>query len=186
MSGFEYAKLLESMKRWGFTDPVTVRQHPASTTRFELIDGEHRWRAATDLGLDVYYFDVGAISDKEAMALGIALNELRGRHDPRQLGELLKGLLDGESPGVVLQGLPFTDDALKGLIGLKDFDWGSLEEKPKRESARKGERWVEKTWRFPLDAVEVINDAIAKVRAEGDDIEEWKAIELICGDYLAG
>lgn len=186
MTGFEYAKLLESMQRWGFSDPVTVRQHPAGTPRFELIDGEHRWRAATDLGLDIAYFDVSPISDTEAIALGLALNELRGRHDPRQLGDLLKGLLSGSSPDAVLKGLPFTDDALKGLIGLKDFDWGSLEEKPKRESPRKGERWVEKTWRFPPDAMEVINDAIARVRETEEGIEEWQAIEMIAADFLAG
>ena len=186
MTGFEYGKLLESMKRWGFSDPVTVRQHPAGTPRFEIIDGEHRWRAATDLGLPVDYFDVGPLSNKEAVALGLALNELRGRHDPRGLGELLKELLDGESPAEMLQGLPFTDDALKSLVDLKDFDWSTIEEPPKRESATKGDRWVEKTWRFPPDAMEVINDAIAKARADAPEMEEWQAVEMIAAEFMAG
>ncbi len=38
----------ESIRNYGFIDPVTVREHPTINGEFEIIDGEHRWRAATE------------------------------------------------------------------------------------------------------------------------------------------
>lgn len=191
MGGFEYAKLIESIKRFGFTDPVTVR---ALNGHFQMIDGEHRWRAARDLGLmGIDYMDVSPISDKEAIALGITLNELKGRHDARELGELLKDLLEGSDPDEVLQGLPFTEDALKGLVGLKSFDWSQFDNAQRAEtentpnpSPKKGMRWVERTFRLPPDVNEVLNDALAKVKDQEVGIEDWQALEMIAADYLGG
>jgi hypothetical protein len=186
MGGFEYAKLLESMQRFGFTDPLTVRSRSG---KLQLIDGEHRLRAARDLGLSsVPYFDVGEISDDEAKALGIVLNELKGRHDPRVLGDLLKDLLERSSPEEMLVGMPFTTEALEGLIG--NFDWSTFEQ-PKTEegtpliSSRKGSSWVERTFRLPHEVNEVLTSALDKAR-EGDEIEDWQALERVAADYLGG
>jgi ParB-like chromosome segregation protein Spo0J len=192
MGGFEYTKLLESMERWGFTDPVTVRRTPGG---YEIIDGEHRWRAAGDLGMDVYYFDVGDISDDEAKALGLVLNELRGRHDPRKLGGLLGDLLSRSSPEEMLRGMPFTEDALKGLVGLKDFDWGNLDRQKAagelspldaNPSPKKGMRWVERTFRIPPDLNDVLQDALDRAKTEHSFEEDWQALEVIAAEYLNG
>ena len=186
MAAFEYGKLIESIRRFGFTDPITVR--PADG-KFQIIDGEHRWRAAADFGMtEVPYINVGGISDDEAMSLGIILNELRGRHDPKQLGAILDDLLTHSSPENVLQGMPFTEDTLKSLTSLTSFDWSTVTpdvtDPDKNPSSRKGTRWVERTFRLPHEVNEVLGQALEKAK-EGDEIEDWQALERVAADYLA-
>lgn len=184
MGDFEYHKLLDSIRKYGFTDPVTVR--PAGRG-WELIDGEHRVRAASELGFgEIPFLNVGPISDDEAMALGIVMNELKGRHDPVQLGTILSDLLSRGSPENVLAGLPFTDEALEGLTNLKGFDWGTFgkKEKEPKPSPKKGMSWVERTFRLPHEANEVLDQALTKAK-EDDEIEDWQALERIAADFLA-
>jgi ParB-like chromosome segregation protein Spo0J len=185
MGPFEYEKLLESMERFGFTDPVTVRPNGV---RWELIDGEHRLRAAEEKGIKVIpYLNVGPISDDEAIALGIILNELKGRHDPKKLGSLLDDLLAKGSPEEVLAGMPFTPEALAGLTSLSSFDWSSLESKTPtapKPSPRKGSSWVERTFRLPDEVNLVLDEAIEKAK-DGDEIEDWQALERVAADFLA-
>jgi ParB-like chromosome segregation protein Spo0J len=185
MEPFEYEKLLESMERFGFTDPVTVRPKAG---QLELIDGEHRIKAASELAIEhIPYLNVGPIPDDEAIALGIILNELKGRHDPKKLGSLLDDLLSKGSPEEVLKGMPFTGEALAGLTSLSSFDWSSLESKKPtapNPSSRKGSSWVERTFRLPDEVNLVLDEAIEKAK-DGDEIEDWQALERVTADFLA-
>jgi len=187
MADFEYGKLLESMKRFGFTDPLTVRPHGGV---FQIIDGEHRLKGASELGMtELPYVNVGEISDEEAMSLGIILNELKGRHDPKLLGQLLDELMTHGKAEDILVGMPFTDEALKGLVTLSSFDWstvGVTDSSPEKEpSPKKGIRWVERTFRLPAEANDVIQQAL-DVAKDGDEIEDWQALERVAADFLAG
>jgi ParB/RepB/Spo0J family partition protein len=44
MDDEQYGKALNSIREFGFVDPVTVRELGNDT--YQIIDGEHRWRAA--------------------------------------------------------------------------------------------------------------------------------------------
>jgi hypothetical protein len=184
MGAFEYGKLLESIERFGFTDPLVVRPKGGV---LQIIDGEHRLQAAKDKGLaNLPYVNVGEISDEEAISLGIVLNELKGRHDPKALGALLDDLLSKGSPEDVLAGMPFTEDAIKGLTSLSSFDWSSLKpvEEDRKPSSRKGTSWVERTFRVPHEVNVVLNDALDKAK-DGDEIEDWQALERVAAEFLA-
>lgn len=187
MGAFEYGKLIESIKRFGFTDPVTIRMNGPVR---QIIDGEHRVRAALDLGLsEIPYIDMGEISEAEAQALGIILNELKGRHDPKQLGALLDDLLTRGRPEEVLQGMPFTPEALTGLTSLRGFDWSTFEAEPSKSaepkpSSRKGTSWVERTFRLPHEVNDVLSQALERAK-DGDEIEDWQALERMAADFLA-
>lgn len=184
MGQFEFQKLLDSIRKYGFTDPVTVR--PAGKD-WELIDGEHRHKAARELGYtEIPFLNVGPISDDEAMALGIVMNELKGRHDPKELGAILDDLLSRGKPEDVLAGMPFTDEALEGLVSLKDFDWSSFEKgEEQKPSPKKGMTWVERTFKMPPEASAVLDEAMEKAM-DGDEIKDWQALERIAADFLAG
>lgn len=186
MDPFEYGKLLESMGKYGFVDPLTVR--PDVEDMWEIIDGEHRLQAAEDLGMKTApYMNVGPISTADAQALGIIMNELKGRHDPKKLGALLDDLLTNNPVEDVLRGMPFTDEALAGLTSLKSFDWDTLESPTteKDPSPKKGTSWVERTFRLPQDANDVLSAALERAK-DGDDIEDWQALERVAADFLSG
>jgi ParB-like chromosome segregation protein Spo0J len=177
----DYARLVNDMKLFGFIDPLTVR--PGKTAPWEIIDGENRWRAAKDLGIDCPFMSI-LVDDATAQKLTVALNELRGQYDPKDMGKLLNTLLATDTPETLLEQLPFTEESLAGLVGLKDFDWKGMDKKeaPQREDA--APKWVERTFRLPPDASEVLDEALAKAKGS-DEISDAQAIEMIAADFLA-
>lgn len=185
MAARDYARLIHDIQAFGFVDPVTVRPHPQKKGDFQIIDGENRWRAASDLGLDVFYFDIGPVDDATAKKLTIALNELRGQYDPRQMGDLLNELLKDESPQQLLEQLPFTEEALAGLVGFKGFDWKGLDKpQPGDEKKERAPQWVERTFRMPPDVAEVVDQALAHAHQMEPGITDIQALEMIAADFL--
>jgi hypothetical protein len=195
-----YQKELASLRRFGLVAPLVVRRIPPGgsptpprskrtaglpsksiTTKYELIDGEHRWKGAQELGYtEVPIWDLGIISDAVAKQLTIVLNETRGTPDPGKLGELLMDLLETELPTDLLEVLPFPEERFTELTKLAAFDWGAVTEPMKTETG-----WVERTYRMPKEAAEVIDQAISRVRVDSGEAKEWHALEYICADFLA-
>lgn len=184
MDDFMFEKELASIRKFGFVNPVIGRQTPLGP---QIIDGEHRWKSAKKLGmLMVPGWDLGPISDEIAKQLTIVLNETRGKAEPIKLSELLADLLTTESKQDLLDVLPFSKEALDGLSGLADFDWKQFDEVPAPRETPDTE-WVERLYRMPQEAAAVIDAAISAVRAqEGEDVTDWRALELMAADYLGG
>jgi ParB-like chromosome segregation protein Spo0J len=175
-----------SIREFGFVDPVTVRRFGKS---HQIIDGEHRWQIALEMELPtIPAFDLGSITDSVAQQLTIVLNETRGQANPAKLGRLLKDLMAKETKESLLSTLPYTREAFDRLTGLPDLDWNGLDRPGRPQlSGERPSAWVERTYRMPRESAEVIDQAIARVRAEADtESSEWSALELICADFLGG
>jgi ParB/RepB/Spo0J family partition protein len=175
-------KEVESIKEFGFVDPITVRVFAAM---WQIIDGEHRWKAAKIVGLDRIPCIVLDVADDIAEQLTIVLNDLRGKPNEERLAALVKDLSTRRSMLDLEKVLPYKRERLAEMIAERkaDFDWDALK-RPKAEE-KPEPRWVERVYRFPPAAAEVIDGAIAKVR-EDEGIEDWAALELICADYMSG
>ncbi len=134
----QYEAEIESILSNGFVMPIIVRQQGE---RFQIIDGEHRYRALTQIGKDGSS-GVGNVDDlvarevipailldvpePQAKRLTVILNETRGRADMALLGELLSELQSDFAEDLIV-GLPYTPAHLAELINIGDFDWSSLE-----------------------------------------------------------
>lgn len=129
--------------------------------------------------MEVPVWDLGDVPDAVAKQLTIILNETKGSPDPGKLGDLLMDLLETELPADLLEVLPFPEQRFAELTKLADFDWKDLEE-PKTETG-----WVERTYRMPKAAADVIDGAIEKVREDSGSTKDWHALEYICADFLA-
>jgi ParB-like chromosome segregation protein Spo0J len=118
-SSFQFGKLIETIKKDGFAQPITVRSGDTKGKfrdgLYEIIGGEHRWKAALELGmLEVPVHDLGCISDLKAKKILLGLNKLHGESDMDKLSALLR---DIASEGVEeLANLPFDEDTLKDLL----------------------------------------------------------------------
>lgn len=67
--GKDYRKVVKSVEANGLRAPIVVRHLGDG---YEVIDGEQRWRAATELGLPhVPIYDEGQLGDDEAKALTV-------------------------------------------------------------------------------------------------------------------
>ena len=177
----DYTKARASIRTFGFIDPITVRE---LGDRYQIIDGEHRWKAAQDEGLTEVLVTIIDVDDADAEQLTFILNELRGKPNPQKLAALIRDLASKRSMSDLESVLPLRRQQLAAMVAERReaVDWGALQTKPEPE---KKERWVERVFRLPQSAADVIDEALVKVREDGV-ADDWKALELICADYLAG
>ena len=122
-----FAKELLSIQTHGFIDPILIREVKGEDGKvyFEIVDGEHRWRAAGQLGLkEIPAVNLGVISDTQAKKLTILTNELRGSPEPVLLAELLKSLGEEVDLDQLAVELPMDRVEIESLIRAADaFDW---------------------------------------------------------------
>lgn len=191
MTAFIYAKAHESIAEHGFFDPLLVRPHPEPAMGYQIIDGEHRWMVGSDLGMDMFPVIIRDVDDVTARKLTLIANELHGQADPAKVSFLLKDLLDAGTPEEILRGLPFTEDILRSFLGFDPLPSLPPAPEPPVQPPDGGSgtgRWVERTYRMPTEAAEVLDQAIERAKAEastGSDVEPWQALEMIAADFLA-
>lgn len=127
MSDEIFAKEILSIQNNGFVEPIKIRE--LTDGSYEIVDGEHRWRAATQLGLGfVPCVNLGPISDAQAKKLTIIANELRGAPEPVRLAALIKDLNTDITLEDLALELPMTRVELDSLVrSATPFDWGAIE-----------------------------------------------------------
>jgi hypothetical protein len=187
-SDFMYDKEKKSIQRFGFLDPITVRSGNQDGKfkdgKVEIIDGEHRWRAATDLELkEVSINDLGNLPDAEAKALTIALNELHGEADKVKQAELVTALVT-DFPDIA-EVLPFTDIEIEEFKGIVDFDWDGLDGEKGGGGGGNGDDLVTLQVKLTKDQKAVIDQAIDRAKAFGENMSIALALEHIAADFLA-
>ena len=124
-----FEKEIESIKVHGFIVPVLVRKKGEI---YEIIDGEHRWRACKALEFTkIKVESLGEIEDAMAKVLTIKLNNLRGQDDIIKRAKILKELNEGQ-----LALLPFERKELEEEIKLLEFDFSQFEKKPEEVSVK--------------------------------------------------
>lgn len=112
-SKFVHRKLVESIREFGFTDPIIARRYKKG---LQIIGGEHRWRVAQEMGMaEVPVIDIGVVADHVANRLSIVLNETRGQPDQDALSLLIQSIRD-EGGDASLAVLPYSDAALADLL----------------------------------------------------------------------
>lgn len=176
---FIFEKEKASIREFGFVVPITCREVGGPIRDYQVIDGEHRCKAAKELGYtEVPIINLGDVDDQTAKQLTIILNETKGQAQPDLLRALLDDLLSKKPKADLLKVLPYTPMQFDSMV--TQFNWGAVE----KPVATK-ERWVMRSYRMPADAAEVLDDAIKKVQAE-DSCPDWQAIERLAADFLAG
>ncbi|MDA8050375.1 MAG: ParB/RepB/Spo0J family partition protein [Rhodospirillales bacterium] len=68
------AELIESVRARGILQPILARPHPAHPSRYQIIAGERRWRAAAAAGLAEVPSLVRPLADADALAAALVEN----------------------------------------------------------------------------------------------------------------
>lgn len=115
-------KLEASLKRFGFTRPIIVRE---TSDGLQIIGGEHRWQVAQKMGYEtVPVVNLGALDDKRAKEIGLIDNGRYGEDDTLRLGELFKEL---GTPSELLSFLPYTDTEFDQIFKASDIALDDLD-----------------------------------------------------------
>jgi hypothetical protein len=186
MSAEMYAKARASIRRFGFVDPVTVRE---VADHFQIIDGEHRWRAGLDEGLQTFpCLVLEGVTDDQARELTIILNDTRGEMQEDKLAALIQDLAKRRDEARLIELMPYDRSRIEQLRERRQIDWDQIEDRrnpvSRKRKGTEGDPFVERVFRLPKSSAEVIDEAIARVRSEDDIEQDWRALELIAADYL--
>jgi hypothetical protein len=121
-----FRKVKASLIAYGMVELPQVRR---VGDRFQVINGEHRVRAAIELGwTEIPVFDLGIVSDQVAKKLTIITNELRGQPEPVAMSKLIRDLSAQEDMGTLAAELPMSQSELESLSRLTEtFDWEAVE-----------------------------------------------------------
>jgi hypothetical protein len=88
-----------------------------------IIDGEHRYVAAVELGLKKGpMVKLDLLTEAEAKALTVKLNQKRGDWNPDKLGELLKELAQTSETPLTGIDLGFSDEGLMKLLAVEPME----------------------------------------------------------------
>jgi ParB family chromosome partitioning protein len=91
----EYLKeLSESIRRNGIMQPIVVRPNPLDLTKYEIIAGERRWRAAKMAGLTQVPVIIRDINDQQALELALIENIQRQDLTPLEEAAGYQRLID--------------------------------------------------------------------------------------------
>lgn len=128
-----FRKEVESIKQLGMIGSIIVRDHIVPGY-YEILDGEHRWKAAVELGYTLMQVEtIGQIPDSMMKFLTVHLNNLHGKDDIFKRAAILKDLDAGQT-----QLLPFTTEEIDNEKKLISFDFSQYEreaELPERKFA---------------------------------------------------
>jgi len=104
MSARQFKALKNSVKRWGFVVPIITNKN------YLVADGEHRIRAAKDLGMKQVSVIRLLVDDVDRRMLRQVMNKIRGKHDL---------FLDAEEYHRIVQ--EDSRDLIKGLLNESDL-----------------------------------------------------------------
>lgn len=119
-------KLEESIRRNGLFKPIIVREvEQGGRTIFEILGGEHRWRAGINIGLtEVPIVNLGLIDDRRAKEISILDNARYGDDDALSLAEILKEIGTSEE---LQDFLPYAETDLSNLFSSNSIALDELD-----------------------------------------------------------
>jgi len=90
----ELRSLVDSVRERGILQPLLVRKDPDSSSGYEIIAGERRWRAAQLAGLHEVPVLVRSLTDREALEIALIENIQRQDLNPLEEAEGYRRLME--------------------------------------------------------------------------------------------
>jgi len=117
MSQGNFHKLMREIRNKGFVAPILARPFHG---RYQIIDGEHRWKIARELNLPAIPGVITELDDAEARIKTLQLNGLKGENDPDRLAVLLSELAGDYQPEDLARALPWSDFEIEQMIAMTE------------------------------------------------------------------
>lgn len=175
----EYEKVKRSIEINGLTQPIFVRENDNGETKYEILDGQHRFLSCQELGYpEIYIYNEGEVPDELAKSFTI-FHQLQIPFNTIELAPLVLELnrLDIE--------LPYSDEEVNKFADMLEFDFNdySTEEPDFNQDSDDGMKTL--NVKMTSEQFEIVNNAINTV-VEGENVNPGRALELLCSSGLAG
>lgn len=163
MAPAAFDQLCEDVQTYGFDGVVTVAPVDEGPIRWQVVDGEHRWRAARALGMpQVPCVVKTGLTEDELKLMTVRRNELRGEINPVKATKLIHDLARRHDLGAIRRGMALTSEQRFKRVFLEARE---QKDQAAKELAAEGQRTV----RTVADVGMVVKDLLAK---HGDTIPQ--------------
>jgi ParB/RepB/Spo0J family partition protein len=119
MSKANFGKLVRNIEKTGLYEPILVRAHPENENHFQIINGEHRYRALARLGYKDADCIVWDVDGEQADILLVTLNRLRGSDNLGKKLNLLRRINKRMESAELAKLVPQTAKQIERLTNLK-------------------------------------------------------------------
>lgn len=173
----EYQRVRDSVKKKGLRGTIVVRNHPHQEGYYEIIDGEQRWTAATELGIpNVNVYNEGDIEEKEAKELTIWYQQQVPFHRITE-AYLVTGLVD--EFGLEEIELPYSEAEIEEFKELADFNFDQYNQDGHKEN---DDGTVTLSFRLSKEDHHRVKEALEEFASENSCNENEALIGLVLGE----
>lgn len=125
MSDRHYRALREDIKQRGYVQPVIVRKlpderHEPDEPSYQIIDGEHRWRALGELGVKSVPCVIQTADDIDAQVQSLVTN-LHGSFVPIRMANMLANLTQRMTEAEIEERLALDRGQLESYMDLAGY-----------------------------------------------------------------
>lgn len=169
----EYEKVKRSIEINGLTQPIFVRENDNGETKYEVLDGAHRFRSCKELGFkEIYIYNEGKVPDPLAKSFTI-YHQIQVPFDEAELAPIVMELNDLKIE------LPYNELEIDGFRNLATFNFDDAwkDQTPIKEDNEKDEEIL--TIKMTSAQLEVVNNAIEEIKAT-EKIKEGEALAMLC------
>lgn len=118
MEQTKFMALVDGIKEKGFKQPILVREDETGQAKYEIIDGEHRWRAAQEAGLVSIPVMIVTSDTTDSKLDTVAMNNLRGEMMSVGLARIIVDIVEEKGEGYVSKFTGLTGEEIAGLEKL--------------------------------------------------------------------
>lgn len=166
-SEFIFSKLKKNIQEYGFNDPVLVTERKAKQGQYIIIDGEHRWKAAKELGYTKLPVEIMSdlesgkpMHDFDIQFLTVQMNK-GGEDDTVKRGKILKALR--EKRPELLDNLSLFPDQIANEIAAIDFKMDYNDTKPTISTD------VTLSFKVPAKKLEFIKELLKEINSDQNE-----------------
>ena len=185
MNSEQFKKLKSEIQSRGMILPLVVRPLDSEKKKFQIIDGEHRWKIARELKLKSLPCIVVSLDDIQAQIKTLQLNRLRGEDDPLLLARLLRELDFNLEREELYHQLPYDQFEIDHLLHLIELNENPKDQKELEQEIKK--LGTERIFSLVVSEEEkkIIEQAIFFFQNQKEEeISPGSALAQICQAYL--
>ena len=123
MSEYVFGKMKDTIQSKGLFGAIYVREFAGI---YQILDGEHRWKACKELGWKEIPVEVaiGEMEESDVKFWTIYFNNTHGKDDIQKRAKLYEEINEGQA-----QLLPFSEEEIKNEKELFKFDFSKYDQK---------------------------------------------------------
>ncbi len=179
----EFEDVKNSVKVNGLKGFISVRENPGANPavdKYEIIDGEQRWRACSELGYKrIIVYNEGKIDDRRAKELTLWWDVYVHKNE-LSLAKLITSMI--QEYGEIIT--PYSQKQIEEMQELAKFSFDQFKGATVVPPPPSGELLKTLSVQMTSSQYDIVQQALDKAKKAASSPSDSRALEFICAEYL--